>query len=209
MKKLSEPIKVCIIDDHSVVRMGFKYMLSFANDMEFVGEAADGTNAAAFVRECAADVVLLDVRMPWTDGHSALAEIIRDNPDARVLMLTTSDAEEDIYRAISAGARGYILKETPPQQLLDAIRKVAEGELCLSEELKKIYAQRAAERGLSEREREVLNYVANGLSNEEIAKILNVSFNTIKAHVRNILMTLGVSDRAEAVAQGMRRGIIG
>ena len=104
------PVKVCIIDDHSVVRMGLKYMMSYIDDVECVGEASGGEGAAAFVRGCGADVTLLDVRMPGVDGIAALGEILSDNPDAKVIMLSTSDAEEDIFQAVKAGAMGYILK---------------------------------------------------------------------------------------------------
>ncbi|MGN0854159.1 MAG: response regulator [Kiritimatiellia bacterium] len=209
MKTAKDKIRVCVIDDHSVVRMGFKYMLSFAPDMMCVGEATGGENAAAFVRACGAEVVLLDVRMPGTDGLAALDEILTDNPAAKVVMLTTSDTEEDIYRAVTMGAKGYVLKETDPQALLASIRTVAAGGTAISPEIRKIYDIRASERGLTAREREVLGYVAKGLSNDEIARLMDVSFNTVKSHLKSILLNLGVADRAEAVAQGIRRGLIG
>lgn len=206
--KTNSAVKVCIIDDHSVVRMGFKYMISYVDDVTCVGEAAGGEGAAAFVRGCGADVVLLDVRMPGVDGLAALKDILEDNPDAKVIMLSTSDAEEDIYRAVSMGAKGYLLKESDPNRLLAAIREVAEGGTCLPEELRRVYEMRASERGVSPREREILAYVAKGFSNEEIAQSLGVSLNTVKAHLKSILTNLNVSDRAEAVAEGIHRGII-
>ena len=202
------PVKVCIIDDHSVVRMGLKYMMSYIDDVECVGEASGGEGAAAFVRGCGADVTLLDVRMPGVDGIAALDEILSDNPDAKVIMLSTSDAEEDIFRAVTMGAKGYLLKESAPGSIVDAIHSVAEGGTCLPEELRRVYEARAAERGLTAREREILRYVAKGLSNEEIGGYVGLSLNTVKAHVRNILDALNVSDRAEAVAEGIHRGII-
>lgn len=207
-KKSSSAIRVCIIDDHSVVRMGFKYMLSLVPDVVCVGEATGGEGAAKFVRDCGADVVLLDVRMPGTDGIAALDEIMSDNPDAKVVMLSTSDAEEDVYRAVTKGAKGYLLKESDPSRIVAAIHSVAEGGTCLPEELRRVYEARAAERGLTAREREILRYVAKGLSNEEIGGYVGLSLNTVKAHVRNILDALNVSDRAEAVAEGIHRGII-
>ena len=208
MRTAKDSIKVCIIDDHGVVRMGFKYMLSFAPDLSCVGESSDGEHAAAFVKDCGADVTLLDVRMPGTDGLAALDDILSSDPSAKVIMLTTSDAEEDVFRAVTMGAKGYVLKETDPLQLLEAIRVVAGGGTCVAPEIRKIYEMRAAERGLTAREREILQYVAKGLSNEEIGKILGLGFNTVKAHVKSILANLGVSDRAEAVAEGIRRGVI-
>ena len=123
-------------------------------------------------------------------------------------MLTTSDAEEDIYRAVTMGAKGYLLKESDPQNLLDAIRTVAAGGTCLPDSLRRIYESRASERGLTVRESEILRYIAKGCSNEDIAKILGLSLNTVKTHVKSILVNLGVSDRAEAVAEGIHRGII-
>lgn len=123
-------------------------------------------------------------------------------------MLTTSDAEEDVYRAVTMGAKGYVLKETDPQKLLDSIRTVAKGGTCLSPEIRRICETRAAERGITTREREILQCVSKGLSNEEIGEVLGLSFNTVKAHLKSILVNLGVSDRAEAVAEGIRRGLI-
>ena len=201
-------IKVCIIDDHSVVRMGFKYMISFVDDIVCVGEASGGEGAAAFVRGCGADVTLLDVRMPGVDGIEALGEILADDPAAKVIMLSTSDAEEDIYRAVSMGAKGYLLKEGDPGPILKAIRAVADGGTCLTEDLRRIYDLRSSERGISEREREVLQYVARGFTNEGIAKALDISLNTVKAHVKSILVHMNVNDRAEAVAEGIHRGLI-
>lgn len=204
----TKAVKVCIIDDHSVVRMGFKYMISFAEDIVCVGEAAGGEDAAAFVRGCKADVTLLDVRMPGVDGLAALQAILADNPAAKVIMLSTSDAEEDVYRAVSLGAKGYLLKESDPNRLLEAIRAVAKGGTCLTDELRRVYEMRAAERGITPREREILQYVAKGFSNEDIARTLGLSLNTVKAHVKSILLNLNVSDRAEAVAEGIHRGLI-
>ena len=201
-------IKVAIIDDHSVVRMGFKYMLAFAKDMKLVGEATGGEGAAKFVAECRPDVVLLDVRMPDVDGIAALSEILASAPQTKVVMLTTSDTEEDVYRAISLGAKGYILKETEPNVLLDSIRAVANGGMCVPDAIRRIYDARASEKGLTTREREILLYISKGFSNEEIGKQLGISANTVKAHVASILSTLGAGDRAESVAIGIQRGLI-
>lgn len=201
-------IKVAIIDDHSVVRMGFKYMLAFAKDMKLVGEATGGEGAAKFVADCRPDVVLLDVRMPGVDGIAALSEILAAAPQTKVVMLTTSDTEEDVYRAISLGAKGYILKETEPNTLLDAIRTVANGGTCVPDAIQRIYDVRVSEKSLTAREREILRYVAKGFSNDEIGKQLGISANTVKAHVASIIATLGAGDRAESVAIGIQRGLI-
>lgn len=202
------PIKVCIIDDHGMVRMGLKYMISFISDVECVGDAAGGENAAEFVRSCGADVTLLDVRMPGVDGLAALSDILADNPEAKVIMLSTSNAEEDVFRAVKLGAKGYLLKESDPDHVLKAIRTVASGGVALSENLRKVYELRSAERGLSPRECEVLKYVARGYSNEEIGELIHVSIHTVKAHLKSILLNLNASDRAEAVAEGIHRGFI-
>ena len=201
-------IKVAIIDDHSVVRMGFKYMLAFAKDMKLVGEATGGEGAAKFVAECRPDVVLLDVRMPDVDGIAALSEILSSAPQTKVIMLTTSDTEEDVYRALSLGAKGYILKETEPNMLLDSIRAVASGGMCVPDAIRRIYEARASEKSLTAREREILRYISKGFSNDEIGKQLGISANTVKAHVASILSTLGAGDRAESVAIGIQRGLI-
>ena len=201
-------IKVAIIDDHSVVRMGFKYMLAFAKDMKLVGEATGGEGVAKFVAECRPDVVLLDVRMPGVDGIAALTEILASAPQTNVVMLTTSDTEEDVYRAISLGAKGYILKETEPNVLLDSIRAVANGGTCMPDAIRRIYEARASEKSLTAREREIIRYISKGFSNDEIGKQLGISANTVKAHVASILSTLGAGDRAEAVAIGIQRGLI-
>ena len=201
-------VKVAIIDDHSVVRMGLKYMLAFAKDMKLVGEATGGEGVAKFVAECRPDVVLLDVRMPGVDGIAALTEILASAPQTNVVMLTTSDTEEDVYRAISLGAKGYILKETEPNVLLDSIRAVANGGTCMPDAIRRIYEARASEKSLTAREREILRYISKGFSNDEIGKQLGISANTVKAHVASILSTLGAGDRAEAVAIGIQRGLI-
>ena len=201
-------VKVAIIDDHSVVRMGLKYMLAFAKDMKLVGEAMGGEGVAKFVAECRPDVVLLDVRMPGVDGIAALTEILASAPQTNVVMLTTSDTEEDVYRAISLGAKGYILKETEPNVLLDSIRAVANGGTCMPDAIRRIYEARASEKSLTAREREILRYISKGFSNDEIGKQLGISANTVKAHVASILSTLGAGDRAEAVAIGIQRGLI-
>ena len=209
MKSAAKPaVKVCIIDDHSVVRMGLKYMISFVDNVECVGEASGGEGAAAFVRGCGADVTLLDVRMPGVDGIAALGEILADNPEAKVLMLSTSDAEEDVYRAIETGAKGYLLKESDPNRLMDAIQTVYAGGTYMPDELKRVYEARAGERGLTSRECQILRYIAKGYTNEEIAELVHLSLHTVKTHVKSILANMNVSDRAEAVAEGIHRGII-
>lgn len=201
-------IRVAIIDDHSVVRMGLMYMIQHAKDMEMVGEAESGEGAAEFVRGVNADVVLLDMYMPGVDGLAALDAILKDNPSAKVIMLSTSNAEEPVYRAITAGAKGWLLKETKPHELLDAIRTVASGGTAIPPGIKSIIDVRDKSRSLTPRELEILSYVARGLTNIEIGEILNIGCTTVKAHLSKIFETMGAADRAEAVAIGIRRGLI-
>lgn len=201
-------VRIAIIDDHDVVRMGVRYMLKFGRGFAFAGEYGVGEGAGAFVRECNADVVLLDVRMPGIGGIGVLREIRREAPDAKVVMLTTSDAEEDIFAAINNGASGYILKDSKPAVIIEAISKVAAGETWFPESVQRVYECRSSERSLSPREVEVLNYVAKGMRNQDIADLIGVTLSCVKVHMSHVLDKLGAADRAEAVSLGISRGVI-
>jgi len=201
-------IKIAIIDDHDVVRRGIKYMLKFDKGVSLAGELAGGEGAGAFVKRNAPDVTLLDLKMPGVDGISALRDILAAVPEAKVLILTTSDAEEDVFAAIESGACGYVMKDSPPKEILSAIHAVAEGGEFFPEEVRAKYAQRSGTRGLSEREAQILLYVAKGFKNREIGELLGVSENSIKMHLKHVFAKLDVADRAEAVSTGIARGII-
>jgi two-component system NarL family response regulator len=201
-------IRVAIIDDHAIVRMGLKYSLSLEPDFEFAGEHSGGEGAGEFVARVRPDVVLLDVRMPVVNGIEALEDIRRKAPDVKVLMLTTSDGDEDVFRSMNKGARGYMVKDESGEDLHVAIRTVASGEVFLPKRIKAIYDDRKKRPSLSDREIEIIRLVAKGFSNDELADRLPLSPETIKAHLRHIYEKLGVESRVEAVTEAMRTGLV-
>lgn len=201
-------IRVAIIDDHVVVRAGLKYMFESDKEMEFAGEFGGGRGAAKFVEEAGADVILLDVRMPDMNGVDALKEIMASNHKSRVVMLTTSDVEEDVYRSIEEGALGYVMKESPIEDILAAIRSAMAGEIYMSEDIRRIYETRKAVKGLSPREVEVIGEVAKGMGNREVGEKLGISENSVKMHLKRIFFKLGASDRTEAVQLAKQRGFL-
>ena len=195
---------LAIVDDHAIFRMGLKYALTLAKDVKLVAEGESADDAVRIAREDKPDVMLLDVRMPGEDGVAALRRILEANGSQRVIMLTTSDTEEDIFQAVKAGAMGYILKGAKPESLISAIRRVANDEMAFPEEVQRIYEMRS----ISPREKEVLELIAKGCSNPEIGDLLGITSNSIKIHLKHIFEKLEVADRAEAVATAMRRGVI-
>ena len=201
-------IRVAIIDDHAIVRMGLKYSLSLEPDFEFAGEHSGGEGAGEFVARVRPDVVLLDVRMPVVNGIEALEDIRRKAPDVKVLMLTTSNGDEDVFRSMNKGARGYMVKDESGEDLHVAIRTVASGEVFLPKRIKTIYDDRKKRPSLSEREIEIVRLVAKGFSNDELADRLHLSPETIKAHLRHVYEKLGVESRVEAVTEAMRTGLV-
>ena len=199
---------VAIVDDHSVVRIGMKYVIMTDREFKFVGEADDGAEAVSLVEKVHPDILLLDVRMPGTGGIAALKSVRERFPDQKVVMLTMSDAEEDVYQAITLGARGYVIKDNSPVNIIGALKKVMSGELAVSDAVRSAYEARKSERGLTDREKEILILVSKGCSNVEIGDMLHLSPNTVKNHLKNLFESLGAADRAEAVAIGIRRGLI-
>ncbi len=199
---------VAIVDDHSVVRIGMKYVIMTDREFKFVGEADDGAEAVSLVEKVHPDILLLDVRMPGTGGIAALKSVREKFPDQKVVMLTMSDSEEDVYQAITLGARGYVIKDNSPVNIIGALKKVMAGDLAVSDAVRSAYEARKSERGLTGREKEILVLVSKGCSNAEIGDILHLSPNTVKNHLKNLFDALGAADRAEAVAIGLRRGLI-
>ena len=199
---------VAIVDDHSVVRIGMKYVIMTDREFKFVGEADDGAEAVSLVEKVHPDILLLDVRMLGTGGIAALKSVREKFPDQKVVMLTMSDSEEDVYQAITLGARGYVIKDNSPVNIIGALKKVMAGELAVSDAVRSAYEARKSERGLTGREKEILVLVSKGCSNAEIGDILHLSPNTVKNHLKNLFEALGAADRAEAVAIGIRRGLI-
>jgi DNA-binding NarL/FixJ family response regulator len=204
-------VRILVTDDHPVVRAGLSGMLSGEPDFEVVGEAQNGKEAVAFVGERKPDVVLMDLRMPEMDGVTAIQHIKANYPDVHILVLTTYESDADILRAIEMGATGYLLKDTPREELFGAIRMVAQGQSPLAPGVAARLMQRVRnpeEEGLSTREIEVLELVAHGTSNKEIAKQLWVSETTVKSHMLHIFDKLSVTDRTAAVTEALKRGII-
>jgi DNA-binding NarL/FixJ family response regulator len=215
-------IRVLVADDQTLVRAGFRVLVESAPDLEVVGEAGDGVEAVELARQRLPDVVLMDIRMPRMDGLEATRRIVAlDRAEAvRVLVLTTFDLDEYVYEALRAGASGFLLKDTPPADLLAAIRVVAAGEALLAPGITRRliaeFARRpdptqiapAALAALTEREREVLGLVAHGLSNSEIAERLVVSAATSKTYVSRLLAKLGARDRAQLVAIAYETGLV-
>lgn len=200
--------RVAIVDDHVVLRAGLRYLIEAQPDFEFAGEYGGGRGAADFVRETKPDVTLMDVRMPDLNGVEALKEIIADNPQARVVMLTTSDTEEDVYRAIEEGALGYVMKDASIETIVAAIRSAMAGEVFMTDDVRRIYETRKGLKGLSPRETDVLRLAAQGLGNREIGKRLEISENSVKMHLKRSFFKLGASDRAEAVSLASKRGFL-
>ena len=205
---MTDMIRVAIIDDHMVVRAGLKYVLESDPEMVFAGEHGGGVGAAAFLAEVNPDVTLMDVRMPDLNGIDALREILAANAKARVVMLTTSDVEEDVYRSIELGALGYVMKESPVETILAAIRSAMAGDVFMSDDVRRIYETRKGAKGLSPRESEVLGLVAKGLGNREIGDRLGISENSVKMHLKRVNFKLGASDRTEAVQLAIQRGFL-
>ena len=201
-------IRIAVIDDHDVVRLGVRYMLKFDDGIECAGELSGGEGAGEFVRNLHPDVTLLDVKMPGVSGVEALRDILSADPSAKVIMLTTSSAEEDVYAAVAGGAKGYVLKDAPPTQILAAIRAVAEGGECFSDDVRRTYEVRKESKGLSDREMEIMRLVVRGLRNREIGEMIGVSENAVKLYLKRAYAKLHVADRAEAVAAVISRGIV-
>src|SRR6476661_6968030 len=201
-------IKVLIADDHSVVREGLVSLITRKADMTVVGEGSNGREAVDLWKKHRPDVTLLDLRMPELDGVGAIKEIRGGNERARIIVLTTFDGDEDIYRAIQAGAKGYLLKDVPREALIDSIRRVHAGETCIPVHLANKLAERVSGESVSEREIDVLKLLAQGKSNKEIGSVLFISPGTVKSHVKSIFAKLNVNSRAEAVANAAHRALI-
>ena len=212
----SGKIKIIIADDHPVVREGLSAMLAREEDILVVAEAKDGNEALELALEHSPDIVLMDLRMPEMDGVEAIRHLKEQNPEIQVIILTTYDDDEDIFRGIEAGARAYLLKDAPREELFKAIRAVSRGESLIDpsitgrvlDRLTKLSQQVQTPEILSDRELEVLTLIAKGTSNKEIADTLTISESTVKTHIQSIFHKLEVNDRTEAVTEALKRGII-
>jgi len=205
----SNPITVVIADDHPVVREGLLEVFKAQPDIKVVGEAANGEDTLEMCRQHLPDVLLLDLRMPKKDGLQVMAELeARSICGPRVIVMTTYESEDDIHSAAKTGAKGYLLKDTAPEEIRESIRKVAAGESLLSSNFAAKLAESIVRPQLSKRERQVLTYLAYGRSNKEIAQILYVSEHTAKAHVRAIMTKLNADNRTEVIAIATKHGLI-
>jgi two-component system NarL family response regulator len=201
-------IKLIVADDHNIVRSGLTALINSENDMTVVAEATNGQQAIDLFKKHRPDVTLMDLRMPILGGVDAITSIRKDYPTARIIVLTTYDGDEDIYRALQAGASGYLLKGMLAEELLEAIRAVHAGLRRIPAAVAERLAVRMGGPGLTSRELDVLALIVKGNSNKEIAATLNISEATVKTHINNILSKLGASDRTQAATMALQRGII-
>lgn len=204
----TDKIRVLIADDHITVLEGLAAIISRQPDMVVVAEASDGRQVVELWRKNRPDVALIDLRMPALDGVSAIEEIRRDDASARFIILTTFDTDNDLINAVKAGAKGYLLKDSRREELLDCIRRVNSGETCLPAALVQKLAASLSREALTSREVEVLEYLARGKSNKEIAAFLGISETTVKTHLGSIFRKLDVLSRTEAIATASRLGLI-
>ncbi len=211
MEKLSivtNKIRIMVIDDQAVVRQGFVSLINTVPDMEVIAEGINGQQAIDLYNQHKPDITLIDLRMPVVGGVEAIATIRSNFPDARLIVLTTYDGDEDIYRSLQAGARGYLLKDVFFEELETAIRSVHAGSRHIPAAIAMRLAERMASSDLTSREMEVLELIVRGQSNKQIGASLTISEATVKSHVNNILGKLGVTDRTQAVTTALQRGLV-
>ncbi len=205
---MTEPIRIMIVEDHHVVRQGFIALLRMVDGFEIVAEAPDGDRAIALYQEHKPDVTLMDLRLPTIGGVETITKIRAASPEARIIVLTTFDGDEDIYRALQAGAKGYLLKGMSSEDLIEAIRGVHAGKSRIPAAVAERLAERLSGPTLTERETDVLRLIVGGNSNKEIASALFISEATVKTHVNSLLGKLGVTDRTQAATTALQRGIV-
>lgn len=203
---MNPPIRLILADDHPSLRAGLVAILERQSDLKVVAEVGSGREVLE--SSCVADVYILDLRMPDGDGIQTIKALIDRDPATKVLVLTTYDNEEDIFQALEAGARGYLLKDTTKEELIAAVRQVHQGERYLPQNIASRLADRLIRPNLTPREMDVLRLVCRGRTNKEIASAMFISEETVKSHMKSLFLKLGVHDRAEAVSVSMRRGLI-
>lgn len=203
----ASPIRILVAEDHAVVRDGLVAILNQASDMTVVAEAENGQQAVILHQLHQPDLTLMDLRMPKLEGVEAIAQIRAESANAHIIVLTTYDTDEDIYRGLQAGARGYLLKDTTSEELLHAIRVVHQGQRYLPSNIALKLSDRLDATALTQREQQVIQLLVNGKGNAEIMAELGISEGTVKFHINNILSKLRVSDRTQAVIVALKRGL--
>jgi DNA-binding NarL/FixJ family response regulator len=204
----TSPIRVLCIDDHALVREGIAALINRQADMQVIAEATAGDDGIKLFRIHQPDVSIVDLRLPDMSGIEVIARILSERPDARLLVISSSEGDVDIHRALSAGAMGYVLKGMPREALLEAIRRVHRGDKAIPPEVAAAVAAHLTDEPLTRREIEVLTVVATGARNKEIAATLGISEDTVKMHVKSIITKLGAEDRTGAVTTAIKRGVI-
>ncbi len=205
---LAHPIRILIVDDHPVVRAGLTSMLSTHAELQVIGSASSGEEALAMIQDHIPDIVLLDLRMPGLNGIDMLVAAKKNGSQVRAIILTSYETDEDIYRAVQAGAQGYLLKDTPFKEMLEAIRAVNAGKRYIPQQIAQRLAERMMRTELTARELEILRMLAKGPTNKQIGHALGISDYTVRNHVNSIIQKLEVSDRTEAATTAIQRGII-
>jgi DNA-binding NarL/FixJ family response regulator len=203
-----DPIRILVVEDHHVVRQGLVALLKTVPDMEVIAQAGDGKEGVRLFREHKPDITIMDLRLPLLSGVDAITQIRAQSPSARIIILTTFDGDEDIYRALQAGARGYLLKDMFGEELMDAIRAVQAGKTRIPPAIAERLAERMGGPSLTGRELEVLRSIVSGRSNKEIGFELGIAEATVKTHINSILSKLGVTDRTQAATTALQRGIV-
>jgi DNA-binding NarL/FixJ family response regulator len=204
----TKPIRILSVEDHPVFRQGLATVISTESDMVLVAQAANAVEAIAEFRRLRPDVTLMDLRLPGTNGTDALIAIRGEFPDARIIMLSSSDSDGEIQRALRSGASGYVLKSMPQDELLAVIRAVHAGKRHVPPAVAALLAEHLGEEDLTAREIDVLQWIRDGRKNKQIADLLSISENTVNFHVKNIMDKLGASDRTHAVTIAVRRGLL-
>ena len=201
-------LSVLIVDDHSVVRMGMNALLSAEADLHVVGNAKNGLEAISQARALQPDVIVMDMEMPRKDGIDATAEIIAEQPDAKILIITSFSTTDRIAKAIKAGALGAIMKNADDSEMVAAIRAVGRGKVYLAKDIKRLFKEDPPMPELSPRQREILDAITRGLTNQDIAKLLGISLDMVKKHMTALLQKMNVANRSEAVATALRKRLL-